>query len=393
MHRPPPIGPLFSRNTVAMAIRILHTADNHIGLPFKKYQEPAHSALVEERLGALARLVESANSRHADFFVVAGDLFDSVRVAARDVKKTAEILKGFSGEAVIVVPGNHDHYTGPETEVWKRFGEALEGVGNVDLLHAPEVRSYDVEGQPVHFFPCPCPSKTGRDPTIGWVADATRRQTPGLRVGIAHGNVTGLGLDAEGQYFTVDPEALEAAGVATWLLGHIHVPFPTVARGERSPYFMAGTHTPDSLRCRHGGTAWWIECEGDRVSRYEQLSTGNLRFVRLVKALTSADDVDSLLADCRKLDGASTLLDLQLSGRLTIAERAALREGITALESGFLHLAEESEIHRQIDDETISEKYPDGGLAARLLAGLLKDTDHPDAAALAHELIEESRNA
>lgn len=376
-----------------MPISIVHTADNHVGLPFKQYPEPVRAALVEERLNALTRLVETANAREADFFVVAGDLFDSVRVAARDVKKTAEILKGFSGEAVIVVPGNHDHYSGRDTEVWKRFREALEGVGNVDLLHAPEVRSYNVDGQSVHFFPCPCPSKTGRDPTIGWVADAARRHTSGLRIGIAHGNVTGLGLDAEGQYFTVDPAALEAAGVATWLLGHIHVPFPTVARGERSPYFMAGTHTPDSLRCRHGGTAWWIECEGDRVTRYEQLSTGTLRFLRLVRALTSADDVDTLLAACRNLDGASTLLDLQLSGRLTKAERTALRDGITAVESAFLHVAEESEIHDRIDAATISETYPDGGLAARLLAGLLQDVDHPDAATLAHELIEESKRA
>ena len=84
-----------------MPIRILHTADNHIGLPYKHYNEQVRDTLVTERFDALARLVETANSRKADFFVVAGDLFDSIRVPVRDVRKTAGILKGFSGVAVI----------------------------------------------------------------------------------------------------------------------------------------------------------------------------------------------------------------------------------------------------------------------------------------------------
>ena len=130
-----------------MPVRILHTADNHIGLPFKQYPADVREKLVAERFDALRRLVETANERQADFFVVAGDLFDSLRVPVRDIKKTAEILRGFGGEAVVVVPGNHDHEAGPETEVWKRFRQEIEAAGNVDLLAAAEAKTYDVAGQ------------------------------------------------------------------------------------------------------------------------------------------------------------------------------------------------------------------------------------------------------
>jgi len=376
-----------------MTVRILHTADNHIGLPFKQYPSSVRDALVEERFAALGRLVDTANSRQAEFFVIAGDLFDSIRVAARDIKRTAEILRGFAGEAVIVVPGNHDHYHGPETEVWKRFRQEIEGAGNIDLLTAGEVKSYSVADQAVQFFPCPCPSKTGPESTIGWVAAAAKERPEGLRVGIAHGNVTGLGLDAEGQYFNMNPAALEQAGVATWLLGHIHVPFPIADAGTHSPYFMAGTHTPDSLRCRHAGSAWWIECEGDRVARYERLSPGEVRFVRIEKQLASADDVAAVFAECRGLEPSRTVLDLQLSGRLAAAERAALDEGIAALRPSFLNLSDESVVHDRIDVAQVAKLYSDGGLAARLLTGLLADAAHPDAATLAHDLIEKARKA
>ena len=376
-----------------MPIRIVHTADNHIDLPFKQYPAEVASRLIEERFLALGRLVAVANERNAHFFVVAGDLFDSTRVKVGDIDKAAAVLRGFDGVAVIVVPGNHDHYANSETEVWRRFRRATEADARIDLLVDPAVKSYDVEGQAVHFFPCACPSKTGAEPTIGWVAEAAAQHATGLKIGIAHGNVTGLGLDAEGQYFNMEPAALEAAGIATWLLGHIHVPFPTSESGERSPYFMAGTHTPDSLRCRHAGSAWSIECDGDRVTRYERLAPGEIAFRRLTQELLSVDDVAGFVRTCEALDAGSTVIDLQLSGRLSAAERAHLTAEIDRLRAGFLNLTEESNIHDRIDAAQIEREYRSGGLAQRLLTALLADADHPDAATLAHRLIEEVSRA
>ncbi len=376
-----------------MPIRIVHTADNHLDLPFRQYPAEVASRLIEERFLALGRLVAAANERNAHFFVVAGDLFDSTRVKVGDIDKAAAVLRGFDGVAVIVVPGNHDHYANSETEVWRRFRRATEADARIDLLVDPAVKSYDVEGQAVHFFPCACPSKTGAEPTIGWVAEAAAQHATGLKIGIAHGNVTGLGLDAEGQYFNMEPAALEAAGIATWLLGHIHVPFPTSESGERSPYFMAGTHTPDSLRCRHAGSAWSIECDGDRVTRYERLAPGEIVFRRLTQELLSADDVAGIVRTCEALDAGSTVIDLQLSGRLSAAERAHLTAEIDRLRAGFLNLTEESNIHDRIDAAQIEREYRSGGLAQRLLTALLADADHPDAATLAHRLIEEVSRA
>ena len=376
-----------------MPIRIVHTADNHLDLPFKQYPAEVASRLIEERFLALGRLVAVANERNAHFFVVAGDLFDSTRVKVGDIDKAAAVLRGFDGVAVIVVPGNHDHYANSETEVWRRFRRATEADARIDLLVDPAVKSYDVEGQAVHFFPCACPSKTGAEPTIGWVAEAAAQHATGLKIGIAHGNVTGLGLDTEGQYFNMEPAALEAAGIATWLLGHIHVPFPTSESGERSPYFMAGTHTPDSLRCRHAGSAWSIECDGDRVTRYERLAPGEITFRRLTQELLSADDVAGIVRTCEALDAGSTVIDLQLSGRLSAAERAHLTAEIDRLRAGFLNLTEESNIHDRIDAAQIEREYRSGGLAQRLLTALLADADHPDAATLAHRLIEEVSRA
>ena len=371
-----------------MAIRIVHTADNHLGLPFRSCDDATRAALTDERFAALDRLIETANQRQADFFVVAGDLFDSTRVKTADVERAASILAGFAGTAVLVLPGNHDFCSGPDTEVWKRFRKATASTDTIELLDQPTVVRYDVNGQPIEFFPCPCPSKTGREPATGWVYEADHDPTA-LRIGIAHGNVDGLGLDAADRYFTMAAADLEKASLATWLLGHIHVPFPASDRGTHSPFFMAGIHTPDSVRCRHAGSAWLLECSGTQLNRYERLSPGKIRFIRLTETLSSTVDIDRLEAACLALEAATTVLDLQLTGRLNAADRQKLETVLTRLRPLFLSLTVELDLHEQIDRERIAATYASGGLAERLLSRLVDDKNHPDAVTLAHDLIQE----
>lgn len=375
-----------------MPIRIVHTADNHIGLPFKKYPEELRDRLTEERFTALEILVAEANRRKAHFFVVAGDLFDSTNVKLADVQRTVAILNRFAENEVLVLPGNHDHFAGPETTVWKHFRKASEG-NRIHLLEKSEPYRCDVDGLNICFFPCPCPSKTGSESLIGWVADEAKQHPDALRIGIAHGNVAGLGLDAEGNYFNMERSDLEQSGVATWLLGHIHVPFPTSDTGQNSSHFMAGTHTPDSIRCRHNGSAWWIECEAAGVVAYEKLNPGSLRFVRIQKGLTSANDIDSLLRQCASLDAEHTVLDLQLTGRLTANEKTDLVTALDNIKTEFLSLSFEMEIRDRIDLDEVEKIYPNKGLGFNLLTALLTNANNPDAATLAHGLIEEIKKA
>lgn len=366
-------------------VRIVHTADNHLGLAFQRYAgEPeVRARLVAERIEALKRLVAEANRRQAHFFVVAGDLFDRPTVAKRDIKDTVDALATFSGD-VLVLPGNHDFYEGPQSQLWKTFEEA---VGNraIRALVRPEVAAFEVDGEHVRFYPCPCPSKHGTESLIGWVRDAAKE--PGvIHVGIAHGNVDGLGLDAEGRYFTMRQEELRAAGVATWLLGHIHVPDPAPDAGGSPAFFMPGIHTPDSVKCRHPGHAWYLEVEADGVNRFEQLSTGGVRFTRLSKTLRTAADVEALGQACAALPAADTVLDLQLTGRLKAADRAALEAVMAGLKEQFFSVTDDASIEHELDAEMLAAEYPTDSLQHTLLARLLGDEQHADAAWLAHQL-------
>ena len=83
-------------------VRIIHTADNHIGLKFNNYSgTQAQSALVQERLNALKNVVDASNQHDAHFLVVAGDLFDNLKVTLKEVKGVVDILKKSQAEVLV----------------------------------------------------------------------------------------------------------------------------------------------------------------------------------------------------------------------------------------------------------------------------------------------------
>ena len=72
-----------------MPLKILHTSDLHLGMKFASYDGEVQEKLVEARFECLSRLVAAANDNGCDLLVVAGDLFDRVTVAKRDIVRAA----------------------------------------------------------------------------------------------------------------------------------------------------------------------------------------------------------------------------------------------------------------------------------------------------------------
>jgi len=368
-----------------MSLRILHTADNHIGLSFNQY--PAvQKQLVEERFASLERMVATANERQAHFIVIAGDLFDKTTVAKTQVERAAKILGKFEGEAVLVLAGNHDFCEGPDSKLWKQFRAASDG-SCVIALTEPGIKDFECDDYRVRFHACPCPGKYGSEHVIGWVADE-EKPSDRLHIGIAHGNVEGLGLDADQRYFNMADSDFRKAGLHTWLLGHIHVPAPAPGTTGNPLYFMPGIHTPDSVKCTHPGHAWWIEMEADATCRHEQLTTGAIRFVRLHADLHHANDIAELRARCESLDAPNTILDLQLTGRLREEETTALNTMLGEISPAFLNFSQERTIAPVLDAAAISRRFPEGTLPSVLLHALLSDDAHPGDAHLALDIIE-----
>lgn len=105
------------------SIKIIHTADNHIGKKFSgRYYSASHQErLINERFEALERVVENGNKRKAHFLLIVGDLFEILHVKGSDINRTVAVLDKFEGEAVLVLPGNHDFFESSKDGLWAKF--------------------------------------------------------------------------------------------------------------------------------------------------------------------------------------------------------------------------------------------------------------------------------
>jgi DNA repair exonuclease SbcCD nuclease subunit len=375
-----------------MPIRIVHTADNHIGINFRQYPT-IREKLLEERFAALNRTVEFANLKQAHFLVVAGDLFDSEKVSKEAIRRTVSIFRQFTGQAVLVLAGNHDYFDpAGENKIWKEFKNAARDEEHIRLMTEPGIFSFDCEGEKINFYACPCPSKLSKAHVIDWASGADKSSGE-WHIGVAHGNVEGIGLDADQRYFNMTRQELKNAGMHTWLLGHIHVPWPDEAFTGTPEFFMPGIHTPDSVKVKHPGHAWYLELIQGKDIRFESFQPGAIRFERLSMEFSRAGDNPEILKKkVESLRSDGLILDLVLSGRLPAEERKALADWLEEISKAFLHLDKDlGDVQEEADPRQLSQIWPEGTLPNALIKELLNLNPEGDDARLAMELYVKTR--
>ncbi len=373
-------------------LRIVHTADNHIGLRFnsRPYPDDLKKRLVEERFLALERIVQLANTRSADLLVIAGDLFENTRAPLSAIKRTAEILNGFTGLYVVALPGNHDFYEPGNETLWGRFRDAMND-NLLVLLGNPEPTSLEVGDVEVVFFPGPCLSKHSTTNAIGWIGEHPKNPAA-INIGVAHGSVSGVSPDQDEKYYPMTPEGLRNAGVDFWLLGHTHLRYPGEQRAEASLFYIPSTHTPDGFDCDHEGFVWLLEVQDGKRVMAESLRTGAYRFYERQRTVDSATSLEDLKKEILALDPESTLLKLELIGRLSEDEITQLSEFIRGINQRFCYAeVYHDKVALNINREYIDANFSRDSLPHRLLTAFAAKTEDNLVLQMAHELIKEAR--
>jgi predicted phosphodiesterase len=364
-------------------MRILHSADIHIGMQFASYGEYAPS-LGEARFTVLEKLVATAAEQACDLFVIAGDLFDRTGVPAAVIDRTAAILERCHCP-VAVLPGNHDYFAA-SGELWERFARKCRQ-DSVMLLDEARPWSLDGFGLDAVLYPAICDRKHSESHRLDWIS-REQRSGQGMAIGIAHGDLVELRYAGEGpaRYYPMRQAELEACGFDLWLLGHNHNPWPEKP-GARDRVYYAGTPEPDGFDRRHRGSAWLIECLPGQAPVAGLLQTGVYRFLRETVSVADGSALETLGTRFAADDPGHLLLELVLTGRLSADEielagewEAALRERLYYLEvdrRGLLRRLEASDIDREFDEASF---------AHRLLSRLAAEKDE-EALARAHALL------
>ena len=356
-----------------MSVKIVHTADNHIGISYNTVGQ-AKAELVKERLEALKRIVEEGNNEKANYLVIAGDLFDVVKLNKSRTADVVKVLKAFK-EKVIIIPGNHDFYIDEADSLWYYFKSLVDGE-KIIVLDKYEVLVDKLGDQEVRFYPAACRTLHSAENMIGWVADE-EKSSDAIHIGIAHGNVVGLGRDEDDKYFNMEEDELRAAGVDFWLLGHIHVAYPTQDVVTNNPgFFMSGTHMPDSWKSTNFGNAWIIDIDATKKVTAKKFQPSNFNYKVIKADLTSSVDIDLVKQQLSNCDKRNTAVSLNLTGILVDHEIQVLEDFFKECSdktTGFIHFEGTKFIKRRIDMAAIDAEFANGSLPHILLSELLNE--------------------
>jgi DNA repair exonuclease SbcCD nuclease subunit len=220
-------------------LRLLHTADWHLGRRFPSFPEEGQKKLSRARMDVVARILDVARRNAVNAILCAGDIFDDPEPAPDFWEGLVKIFQARTGPhpPVILVPGNHDPLT-PES-VWAPSHPFRARLPAWVLVVDRDDFVLEIAPKAV-LYARPCRSKAGEND----LAMALPTREPGderLRIGCVHGNT----FDVSGHQtnFPIRLDAGVQRGLDYLAIGDTHsfrdvtatLPVPTVYPGAPEP--------------------------------------------------------------------------------------------------------------------------------------------------------------
>lgn len=363
-------------------MKLLLTGDLHLGRAYQKENPEVAQKFSEARIVALRNAVGIANREKCELFVIAGDLYDKVSGIPQALhKEVCRVLSEFEGQAVLILPGNHDYYDPEHDVLWKNFEEF--SCSHIRVLKHCE--PYRLDG--VTFYPCPCHSKHSKENALGWMKNALNLDSTTIQIGIAHGAVRGYSLDANQDYYHMTEQELLGMGMDLWLIGHTHVEFSI---GNR--IFNAGTPQQTDIADNSKSEVYLIEVDEKRKIAAKKEKTGMIDFVKKDIILERGQRLEDVL-HFPELNAGRTSLRVSLSGVVTPEEYETRQTTYETCGQGFIKFEVKDEaLKKTITPELINQETLEGTAINQLLNGYADDPELLDIAyAVVLECREEKR--
>jgi len=218
------------------SVRLLHTADVHLGAPEHLFGDSG-ARIREARRRFIRELPQLASREEATGVVIAGDLFDAPEAAATEGKYVAEALRALQrdGRFTVLTPGTHDRLVD-----LTRFEHAVV----LDQSDFSDHKVFETPAGEVHFYGGSYdPLETPDD----FLLPMRDPKGPGFHVAVLHAAVADEGERFDARDLPATPKQLAECGCHYVALGHFHS-FREIAHDGRLVGAYPGTPVPRKFR-------------------------------------------------------------------------------------------------------------------------------------------------
>lgn len=349
--------------------RILHTADWQIGRQYGRFATTDAVVLAEARLQAVERIATLAVEYSVAAVLVAGDLFDAQTVSQRTIQQTFLAMAAYPGPW-IVISGNHD--AALAASVWTRALRLNAVAANVHLLLEPTSVVFEAEG--LAILAAPLTQRQVHDDLTEWFDNAAT--PPGLlRIGLAHGSVTGQLPESADSPNPIAPDRAHRARLDYLALGDWHGVKSIDART-----WYSGTPEQERFKDNGAGCALLVEIDGPgAVPSVQPIRIGQYTWVKRDFTLAVEADLPEMLQALTELPPMS-VVELGIDGQASLVARHQLVQALNALEAHHRSLQYDlSALRLQPTEEDIAALQADG-YVGEVIEQLRRQQDDAEAA-------------
>jgi DNA repair exonuclease SbcCD nuclease subunit len=298
-------------------LRILHTADLHLGLEFGQLDGDDRRKLARARLKVVGQILNVADQFAVDAVLWAGDIFDAPDVSADWWGGFAAALASRPGwtRPVILLPGNHDPIrSGSVFEKGHAFRAQLP-----PWVHVVDRDDFELAiGEHAVIYAAPCRSTAGAEDlalTLPARADGDQR----IRIGLVHGSTFDL---ADHQTnFPIATDATTQRGLDYLAVGDTHG-YREIPANATAPIVYPGAPEPTSFADAGAGDVAIVSFK--RAGARPQMHRVK------VAQWTWREETVTRLAQLRAL-AADDLIDTVLRLRVDLAVSAAEEKEVERL--------------------------------------------------------------
>ena len=360
-----------------VALKLVHTADWHLGMTFPSFDAEARLRLSRARLDVIDRILGLAERHLVDAVLCAGDLFDDPDPAPEWWEGLAKKLQArrWTERQLFLLPGNHDPLT--QNGVYSRshpFRASLP-----DWVHVVDKDDFCVElSQSAILYAAPCRSKSeSRDLALSLLP----ARAPGdarIRIGMVHGQT--FDLPKYQMNFPISPDAAEQKGLDYLAIGDTHG-FRDVTPVGHAPTVYPGTPEPTHFGERRPGHAAVVYFPKDRRRRALVREEPVAQYTWEIAEVTTLEQLRAL--DARDLSRHVLRLVLDMSvgvDAFAEVERILVELEGTPAAHGKTAVLQVDRTRLRLDTESLEAALDDAPTVLKVAAARLKALEQREGA-------------
>jgi len=349
-------------------VRLLHTADIHLGRQFPSLRNKA-SEYRNQLLRTFEKIVDLAGTEKVSLLLVAGDLLDSNRVYGLTIGKVLSAFRKLetSGIRVCIIPGTHDAYSEDSLYRSLRFPQ------NVTVF-TPEHSQQTYEDLDVTIHGMVPESKSwGKSPLQGLLLT----QKSKFHIGMAHCSVKRAGI-IERDAMILDKDEIASSGLDYLALGHWHS-FQDFSQGSTVACYC-GSPEPIDMDQKGAGNVVMVTLQEKNKVEFQPIRVGTKKCESITIDVSPLESIDSIAEMIEVRSDPNLILEVTLTGLSGMDYHLSCQEIENLLGGHFFSLRVVDRSHPKLE-MVKSQNYPDRTVIGRFL----RTMEEKIAAASTHE--------